>query len=244
VLPAAPGTYERRLAIPWPYPCLLAAGLWCVGALLAEGDPDLWALALAIAAGLVAVAGLVGRAPLVVGAAAAPAYAAWVLIVSTHLADAEAPWYSIPAGLALLGVVGAIRWHLRAQGSDGRGGEVVLLELVGMLVLVSAPVVNAAEDPASAGLALALGVGLAAWGMVTKVRRRLAFGVLTVLVTLVVIIAAPLVGLLRTWTGPLLWALVALAGLAALLVAAFLERGRGAIRSLFDRASHTFADWE
>jgi len=237
--------WARRPAAQWVGPVLtLAAGLWCVGALLSEGDPDLWALALAIAAVLVAVGGLVGRAPLVVGAAAAPAYAAWVLIVSTHLTDAEAPWYSIPAGLSLLGAVGAIRWHLRAQGSDGRGGEVVLLELVGMLVLVSAPVVNAAEDPASAGLALALGVGLAAWGMVTKVRRRLAFGALTVLVTLVVIIAAPLVGLLRTWTGPLLWALVALAGLAALLVAAFLERGRGAIRSLFDRASNTFADWE
>ena len=85
---------------------------------------------------------------------------------------------------------------------------------------------------------------MAAWGTVTKVRRRVVAGVVVVLAALVLLVGVPLVRMLPGWRGAGLWVLIAGAGLAALLVATLLEQGRSVVRRVLVGFGSATKGWE
>jgi peptidoglycan/LPS O-acetylase OafA/YrhL len=97
--------------------------------------------------------------------------------------------------------------------------------------------------PAFALLSTALGSALAAWGAVTRVRRRAVFGAATVALSIVLLIGVPLAGLLPRVRGAALWMTIAAVGLVAIVAAAQLERGRTRLRRVVQRLHDLTVDW-
>jgi hypothetical protein len=146
----------------------------------------------------------------------------------------------------VLVVVALWRRERRERGGDVAAAEIVVLELVGVAFLVGSSFVQTFTDSvAYAALAVAIGLGLTAWGVVTRVRRRAAAGIGVVLVAVVLLVGVPLWGLLLpSWDAASLWILIGVAGLLALLVAGLLDWGRAATRRQLTRIEDATADWE
>ena len=103
-------------------------------------------------------------------------------------------WYTVPAGAAMLAVAGLLRMARRAGGRPAATPDVVALEAAGMAMVMAASLVQGFTrgplyDLVGAGLALAL----AGWGALTRVRGRLLGGAVAFAVSLLLLIAVPLV---------------------------------------------------
>ena len=137
------------------------------------------------------------------------------------------------------------RWRSTRRGSRLPRCLIVVLEWVGIAFLVAASFVQAVTvSIAYAALAMGVGLAIAGWGLVTRVRHRLLAGVLATLAGAVLVVAVPLVQLLPSWGGAGLWILTAGTGILAVLVATFLEQGRTVIRAGLGRFSEETKEWE
>jgi hypothetical protein len=172
------------------------------------------------------------------------ACAAWWAFASEAL-DGNPQWYTVPIGLSLLVAVGLWRRHRLLNQANPTAPEIVGLELAGIGFLVGAAFVQAVTEVVGyAALAAALGIGVAGWGLVTRVRRRLAAGVVTVAGALVVFVVVPMVRLLPAWEGAWLWLLIGAIGVVALLAATVLEEGRELVQRGMRRFGQMTEHWE
>jgi len=172
------------------------------------------------------------------------ACAAWLVFSSGAMGD-NAQWVTVPLGLAILTVVELWRQDRKQRGGRLAATEIVVLELTGVALLVGAAFVQTVTVAvAYAALAAILGLAVIGWGVLTRVRRRLAAGALIVLASLALLIAVPLVGLMPAWQGAALWVLIAAVGLVALLIASFLEQGKAAAHKGMSRFGEATAGWE
>jgi hypothetical protein len=172
------------------------------------------------------------------------ACAAWQVFRSGAMSD-NAQWLSVPLGLAILTVVELWRQDRKQRGERLAASEIVVLELAGLAFLVGAAFMQTVTvSVAYAALAATLGLAVIGWGVLTRVRRRLAAGALIVLASLVLLIAVPLVRLMPAWQGATLWVLIAAVGLVALLIASFLEQGKAAAHKGMGRFGEATAGWE
>jgi ABC-type bacteriocin/lantibiotic exporter with double-glycine peptidase domain len=112
------------------------------------------------------------------------------------------------------------------------------------LVVAASLVQSVTRSPLYALIGVGLGVAIAAWGALTRVRRRLFGGVIAVVASLLLLIAVPLVPVVSHWGGVLVWLVLAAAGLAAITAAALLDTTRSAIRREMTRLSDLTHDWE
>jgi hypothetical protein len=232
----------------WRLPVLVLTGVATVTTVgvAAAQRPDLTLLAPALMVAAVAAAstGVVLDSLLVQAAAPLLAVLAWIVFASDALGG-NPQWYTMPLGFSLLVVAEVTRAHRRLHGQPVHTPTDTVLEGLGVAFLVGASFVQALTTSlAYAAVAVLLGVAVAAWGVLTRVRRRLLAGVVVVLVALAVLILVPLVGLLPAWRGAGLWVAVAVTGVVALLIAASLERGRAAAHAAVI-GLHTLTDgWE
>ncbi|MBC7550575.1 MAG: hypothetical protein H7269_06700 [Cellulomonas sp.] len=93
-------------------------------------------------------------------------------------------------------------------------------------------------------MAAGFGIAVVVWGLMTRVRRRVAIGAVVVVTAMVVLVVVPLVALLPAWGGAGLWIMVAAVGLVAVLAATMLEKVREAARSTRHRWSDLTTGWE
>lgn len=168
----------------------------------------------------------------------------WMLYASDALGG-NPQWYLVPLGLALIVMAALLRVTRRQAGKPVSGTDVVVLELAGIGFIAGASLVQMATDSlAYVLLALAEGAAITLWGAVTKVRRRLAAGAGVVIASVVLLVAVPLTPLLPQWRGAALWIAVAAMGLAAIIIATFIERGRAAVGAWVGSLSSTLNGWE
>ena len=150
----------------------------------------------------------------------------------------NAQWFTLPVGVTVLIVVSLARWDRQRHGQDRATPPLVALEYLGMLLIVSPALVQiVALDLGYVLLAIAEGAALVMWGVITRVRRRALFGAAAIGVGAALTLVVPLVGLAPKVRGPWLWLTIAAIGLVTVLVAAFLEQGRGAARAGRDQAA-------
>ncbi len=168
----------------------------------------------------------------------------WMLYASEALGG-NPQWYLVPMGLALILMAELLRWTRRQAGKDVATIDVIALELAGIGFVAGAALVQTATDSLGYALvAIAEGVMFALWGAVTKVRRRLAAGVGVVIVAVIMLIAVPLLPLMPEWRGATLWVAVAGLGLAAIIIATFIERGRAKVGAWVTSLSESLDHWE
>jgi hypothetical protein len=191
-----------------------------------------------------AAAGLVLRrveplalAPLLVSAA-------WI-VFSREAFAGDPQWFTVPLGLAVLAVVEALRWDLRRRGRPVHTTELVALEIVGVAFLIGASPVRVVQGSTWAGaVGVALGVLVAGWGALTRVRRRLWLGAAATAGSLLLMVVVPLAQEPPKVAGATLWALLAAAGIAVVVVATALERWRTVIGAGMHRLGALMQDWE
>jgi hypothetical protein len=239
---------SRRPASPWVRPSLLFAGIGSVTAVTCGialmPSRDLLVAALALAGLELTLVGVVLRRLEVTACAPVVFLASWLVFASDALAG-NPEWFTIPIGLTILVVEAFVRTWYRRRGEPVYSPTIAAVDLSGMAFVVGAALVQTiAVDIAYGLLAILLGVAVAAWGAVTQVRRRAAFGAATVVAAVLAMLALPLADLVPRLTGAALWITIAALGLAALLVAAFLEQGRRRVHDAIERLSDLTADWE
>ncbi|GAA2029826.1 hypothetical protein GCM10009740_19380 [Terrabacter terrae] len=207
-------------------------------------EPPLVAAPLAVASILAAATGMARRLLLPQLLAPGLASAAWVVLAVGSLGG-DPQWVVAPVGLAVLAAVGLWRRDRRLRGLGASHPAIVLVERSGIALLVGPSLAAAVMTQVGyAVVALALGCLVCGWAAVTRVRRRLSAGALVVGVSLLVLVGVPLVDLLPSWSGAMLWALIGGLGLLAVLAAALLEHGKAAARSGMAGVERLTAGWE
>jgi hypothetical protein len=240
-------THGRRPRSPWVWPGGMFAILTQVGAATAAVSllPDRgWTVVVLLAASteLTGLGVASGRGELVV-AAPPVACGAWLLFIGDSLRG-EPNWFTVPIGLTLLVMAAEVRWIRRARGGAPAAWEIVVLEAVGMAFLVgSALALELAGDLWYGPLAIGIGVLIGAWGVMTKVTWRAGFGASVVIAATGILLGVPLVQTI-TWTGPVLWAALAAAGIVAIAIASVLERRHDELRDAVVRLSELTGEWE
>jgi hypothetical protein len=243
---AATASDER--GAEWRQALLVAASV-TGGAALASAATDLPDTALLVGA-LVVVAAECMVIGYVIGVTALLVAGPPLLSVSWMLYASEAlsgnpQWYLVPLGLALVAMAGMLRWTARKRGREVATSDIVILELTGVALIAGTAIVQSATDSLGYALpAIIEGIAIALWGAVTKVRRRLAAGVGVVVVAVVLLVTLPLLRLIPEWRGAALWVGVAGLGLAAIVIATFIERGRAKVGAWVKSLSETIVDWE
>ncbi|MEW1952591.1 hypothetical protein [Terrabacter sp. NPDC080008] len=225
---------------------VLGWGTTLLALVVAVGYPatPLLAAALAVAGIEAAATGVARRLLWPQLLAPALASAAWVVLALGSLGG-DPQWVVAPVGIAVLVAVGLWRRDQRLRGADTASRAIVLLERGGIILLVGPSLAAALTTQTGyAFVALVLGCLVCCSAAVTRVRRRLSAGVVVVGLSLIALVGVPLVDLLPSWSGAMLWALIGGLGLVAVLAAALVERGKVAVRSGVARLERLTAGWE
>jgi len=170
--------------------------------------------------------------------------ASWLVLVS-EVVDRGPSWFTVPVGATVLATVELARRQRRRRGLPASARPLVVVEVLGTALLVVAPLVEVVRTgPLHVVTAVALGVALGLWGTLTRVRRRLVAGAATVVVAVLLLVVVPMVDLARRAGGPVVWLLVAGAGLVAIGVAAAVERRRRDAARGSGRLADAVRGWE
>jgi hypothetical protein len=238
----------RRRAAVWMRPALIVSAA-ATGVALGTATaalPDRYLLIPAfVLAGVLAAALAAGfQRPVLAAITPIPLCAAWLTYASEALTG-QPQWLTVPLGLAVLAVAVLLRSARRAGNRPVAAPDVVALEITGMGLIVGASLVQSiTRSPLYALIGVGLGVAIAAWGALTRVRRRLFGGVIAVVASLLLLIVVPLVPVVSHWGGVLVWLVLAGAGLVAIVAAALLDTTRSAIRREMTRLTELTRDWE
>jgi hypothetical protein len=169
---------------------------------------------------------------------------AWIVFTREAFAG-DPQWFTVPLGFAVLAVVEVLRWDLRRRGGPTRIPELVALEIAGFAFLIGASPLGVIRGSSWAGaVGVALGVLVAGWGALTRVRRRLWLGLAAAVGSLVLMVIVPLAQEPPDVAGASLWVLLAATGIAVVLVATALERWRSRIGAGMHRLGALLSGWE
>jgi hypothetical protein len=219
-------------------------GLGTAAAVLAWPERGPAVAVLLTAAIETAAAGVVLNLAVLAMASPALVCGAWLVGVG-DLIEGDPMWWTMPIGLALLAIVGIGRWFGRHRETSGLDGPLVVLDVAGMATLLIPPLVQTVtRSSLDAPIAIGVGLAIAVWGTLTKVRRRLFMGIGGVVTAVVLMIAGPIADLVPKIERPVMWVLIVLAGVVLLIVATSLERGRARVAAALKRLDELLGDWE
>ncbi|HEX9122507.1 MAG TPA: hypothetical protein VF984_03990 [Actinomycetota bacterium] len=242
------GLWRARPSSPWigPLGILACSGSVVTIAVAASALPrrDLLEAALSVSGVQTVALGITLRRPEPLYASPLLFCGAWLLFASEALVG-EAQWFTVPIGIALLVVVGVARAARRHELASLMPPELLALEYLGMALVVGDGLAESITTSPTYGLfALALGAGLAVWGALTKVRRRAAFGAGAAVLAVALMVGGPIARLAPRVTGPVLWVVLAAAGVVLIAIATGLERGRAKVTAAIRQLDTLTEDWE
>lgn len=202
--------------------------------------------ALAAIGGLTAAAGTVRNQPALLLSTPVALAGAW-LLWATEALRGQATWMLAPVGLALLVEAGLLRRLAEAEGLSADALDsttVVAVEGAGVALLVGPAFVELFTRSVAYGvIALLVGVALAGWGILTRVRRRLATGAGVTVLAVVLMVVVPLAEAMPAAGGAALWIGIAIAGIVAIGLATLLESGRARLGRAVEQLRSLTSDW-
>lgn len=240
--------WTRRPGAAWTLPLALLAASTGAATIVVAGSAwprrDLLEVALLVLGIQAAAAGIVLRRPEPLYASCLLFCGAWLLFASESLSG-EVQWFTVPIGIALLSIVAIGRAARRHQGLPPTSPELLSLEFLGMTLVVGAGLAETVVASPERGLfALVAGIGLAAWGALTKIRRRVFFGAGAVVLAVTLMLGGPIARMVPNVTGPALWITIAATGVVLIALATGLERGRATVAATIRRLDSLTEGWE
>lgn len=170
--------------------------------------------------------------------------AAWG-VLSISALEGEPVWLTVPMGATVLITVGLERSMRRREGRELSPRHWALLEYLGIAVMAATPLLEAAStEVLRAVVATAIGVLVAGWGVLTRVRHRLAAGLVVVALSLLVLVVVPMVDVGRRLQGAEIWLALAGIGVVSIVLATLLERGRRVATQSWQRLHELTGDWQ
>jgi hypothetical protein len=237
---------RRPQASPWVPPLELTALLATIVAWASTdmARPNVVATGLLLTGVEMAAVGVSRRARFLVLTSPWVICAAWLVVVASAL-EGSPVWLTVPMGATLLVTVGLDRWQRRREGRPAAPRLWSILEYLGVAVMVGTPLIQAVTTSLDNALvAVAIGTTVAAWGVLTRVRRRLLAGLVSVALAVLVLVVVPMVDVARRLDGAEIWLALAGIGVVAIVVATLLERGRRVARQSMERLRTLTDDWE
>jgi hypothetical protein len=169
---------------------------------------------------------------------------AWLLFASESLVG-EVQWFTVPIGISLLSMVGIGRAARTRRNDPPTSPDLLSLEYLGMTFVVGAGLAETiVTSPARGLFAVALGTGLAAWGALSKIRRRVLFGAGAAMLAVALMLGGPIARLVPNVTGAALWIALAATGVVLIVLATGLERGRATFTATIRRLDSLMEGWE
>ena len=239
--------WRVRSGSPWLRPLGIVAGASDVAgavlAIIATERRDLLIAMLLVSSVESAAAGVMMRRAWLLGLAPVLACTAWLLFAADVLRG-EVQWFTVPIGVALLVVLAVARWAGRGGGEDPGAPAMLILEFIGMALVVGASLVQiVVVGPVHGLVAIAGGAGIAIWGGMTRVRRRVFFGAATVVLSLILMVAGPVARLVPD-DSTAVWIVLLAAGAVLVVIATMIERFRSGIARLIGRVETLMEGWE
>jgi hypothetical protein len=238
--------WRRQADSVWLRPTIvLGAAANLIAAALSLGQlPDqtlLIGVLLSIGAQVMAV-GLTASLPGVLAIGPPTIGLAFVLSVGESVGG-SAQWYTVPAGLVILAEVEIFRKLPRFTDQGADRSLIVALEWVGFGILAAPPLVEMFTVSLFMGLiGIAVAAAVFVWGVVTKVRRRVAAAVALAIATTVLMLFAAAAG--GAPESAFFWILAVGIGLAVMLVAGLVEAYRSKKGRAMARVDELMAGWE
>jgi hypothetical protein len=191
-----------------------------------------------------AAAGLILGRPRLLHASPPLLCGAWLLFASEALRG-DPQWFTAPIGLTLLAVVELARWNRRREHAPVVDERLLAAEVLGIAFLAGASLVQTVVEGATNGMvAVLIGIAVSAWGVLTRVRRRVYAGVGVTVLSVFLMVAVPLARVIPEVRGPALWATLAAIGVALIVIATTLEQGRARLQATIRRLGELMAGWE
>jgi hypothetical protein len=170
--------------------------------------------------------------------------AAWLLFASESLAG-NAEWFTVPIGITLLVTLEMARAERRRLEIPVSTPELVALEYMGVAFVAGAALAQTITvSPAYGLLGVCAGIGLMGWAAVTRVRRRAAVGAGVVLMSVFLLVAAPIARAIPEVHGAALWIALASVGAGLIALATAVEWGRARVRAAVAHLAELVAGWE
>ncbi len=201
-------------------------------------------VALAAAAQAMA-AGVIGDNPRLIQAAPPLLYTAWVASIGETMGG-DVQWITTPAAIAVLAVVEIGRVHRRRLGRTPVTSNALLAaELSATALLVVPAFAQTILVALPFGLlAVVQGIGLATWGAVSHVRRRVFAGAAASVTGALLMVALPLATMVPQIDGIALWATLGAIGAVLITVAATVEQMRRRVANVRRTWHELSNDWE
>jgi hypothetical protein len=239
--------WRRRSRARWLPAIVVFAPIATVTGLVvavASGINGLIVVALLVTGLQAGVAGLVTGSAWLRGAVPVLTCTAW-LVLAEPLAGGDPQWTSVPVAATALALVEVVRWQRRRSGRKVAQPALVGAELAAMAALAGPALWLAAAGRIADGLlAIALGAVVLGWAVLTRVRRRALAGAGIVALGAFMLLTVPVTRVVPAVGGPVMWLAIAAAGLALLLVASSIERGRSSAQAAARRIDRLLSGWE
>jgi hypothetical protein len=240
--------WSRRPDAPWIPPLALLSACSGAATIAVAGSMwprrDLLEVALLVLGVQTTTVGIVLRRPEPLYVSCLLFCSAWLLFASESLAG-EVQWFTVPIGISLLSMVEIGRAARTHRNGPPTSPDLLSLEFLGMTFVVGAGLAEiVVASPARGLFVLALGTGLAAWGALTKIRRRVFFGAGAATLAVTLMLGGPVARLVPNVTGAALWIALAATGVVLIVLATGLERGRATLSATIQRLGSLMEGWE
>lgn len=221
----------------------IAATLLAVPAAITEYPATELAVLIVIAIGGQAIAygvvfkqrGLIAIGPPMLGLAA--------IVLAAESASGSALWYAVPIAVVMLAEADILRPMMSNDSDEGRSVALLVLEWSGIALIGLPPLAEMFTTNLAFGLiGFALAVGLMAWALLTKVKRRVLAACVVATSSAMLSLAAAAASNVQDSAG--FWIIGGGIGLSIMLIAGFVEAYRSRSGALMNRLGDLMEDWE
>jgi hypothetical protein len=203
---------------------------------------ELVVLILVVIGGQAIAYGIVFKRQMLI-AAGPPVLGLAAIALAVESASGSALWYTVPVAIVMLAEADLLQPMLSNDSNDRRSLALLILEWSGVALIGIPPLIEMFRTNVAFGLVgFALAVGLMAWALLTKVKRRVLAACVVATSSTMLSLAAAAASNVQDSAG--FWIVGGGIGFSIMLIAGFVEAYRSRSGALMRRLGDLMEEWE